>query len=140
MRCLSGRPIQNGKFEDGFEFYNFWLPNEEERVRAAFLGAIDLTETTMCALSGTSGENMPFGEDDPSFKRYFNPGDLNTFGAIIQRLLAVLGALGTIAIRQCIEASSYSSFMEMVLTMIQKTFRYQLPVLWWPWWLHLGIQ
>lgn len=99
------RTFPDWKFEDGFEFYNFWTYNEEQMVRAAFMGAIDLMQTTMLVLSGTSGENVPFGENDPSFKRYFNPGDLNTFGAIIQRLLAVLGAPGTSAIRQCIEAT-----------------------------------
>lgn len=93
------------KFEEGFEFYNFWTTNEEKMVRVALLGAIELMTTTMRVLSGESGENLPYGENDPSFKRYFNPGDLNTFGAVIQRLLAVLGAPGTSPIRQCIEAS-----------------------------------
>ena len=71
----------------------------------ALTGVIDLLETTMKVLSGTTGEGLPFGEEDPSFQRYFRKGDLDQVGAIFQRVLGVLGAPGTSAIRQCIEAS-----------------------------------
>lgn len=74
-------------------------------VRRAFLGVIDLLTTTMKILGGNPWDSQASGTTDPSFLRYFNPGDLNTFGAILQRLLAVLGAPNTEGIRRCIEAT-----------------------------------
>jgi len=99
------RTPPNWKFEDQFEFYGFWLANEEYVVSNALTGVMDLLETTMKVLSGTSGEGLPFGEEDPSFQRYFRTGDLDQVGAVFQRILGILGAPGTSAIRQCIEAS-----------------------------------
>ncbi|KAK5945287.1 hypothetical protein PMZ80_002491 [Knufia obscura] len=101
LPTIQPRTPPDWKFEDQFEFYGFWLPNEELIVSNALTGVMDLLETTMKVLSGTSGE----GEEDPSFQRYFRKGDLDQVGAIFQRVLAVLGAPGTSAIRQCIEAS-----------------------------------
>lgn len=73
--------------------------------RRAFLGVIDLLAVTMKILGGNPWDNAPPGLTDPSFLRYFNPEDLNTFGAVLQTLMAVLGAPNTDAIRQCVEAT-----------------------------------
>jgi len=102
---LQRRTPPDWKFEDQFEFYGFWLLNEEHIVSNALTGVMDLLETTMKVLSGTSGEGLPYGEEDPSFQRYFRKGNLDQVGAIFQRVLGILGAPGTSAIRQCIEAS-----------------------------------
>lgn len=102
---LQRRTPPDWKFEDQFEFYGFWLLNEEYIVSNALTGVMDLLETTMKVLSSTSGEGLPYGEEDPSYQRYFRKGDLHQVGAIFQRVLGILGAPGTSAIRQCIEAS-----------------------------------
>lgn len=73
--------------------------------RRAFLGIIDLLAVTMKVIGGNPWDKEPPGITDASFLRYFNAEDLNTFGAILQRLMAVLGAPNTDAIRQCIEAT-----------------------------------
>lgn len=81
---LQPRTPPNWKFEDQFEFYGFWLPNEEIIVSNALTGVMDLLQTTMKVLSGTSGEGLPVGEYDPSFQRYFRKGDLDQIGAIFK--------------------------------------------------------
>lgn len=73
--------------------------------RRAFIGVMDLLTVTMKVLGGNPWDKNPPGVTDPSFLRYFSPGDLNTFGAVLQTMLAVLGAPNTDAVRQCIEAT-----------------------------------
>lgn len=68
-------------FEDWLVFNGLWSPNEKAIVKNALLGAVDMLQVTMDALSGYTGES------DLSFQRYFRPGDLTTVRAIFQRML-----------------------------------------------------
>lgn len=51
-----------------------------------------LIQTTLNVVNGFESDGLPLGEDSPSWKRYFKPGDMVTFQFVFGRLQAVLGA------------------------------------------------
>lgn len=73
-------------------------------IKEAVAGAIDIVQIALRGLGGDLGDSGPHGEDDPSYKRYFDPGYLKVVGGVYQSILAALGAPNTQAIRDCISA------------------------------------
>ncbi|KAK5945288.1 hypothetical protein PMZ80_002492 [Knufia obscura] len=86
---------------DYFEYHAFPNPNTQNMVSQALLGAQIMLYTALQTIgAGPPTPNPP--ATNPSFLRYFNPGDVLTVGSILQGLLAVLGAPDTGVIRDCL--------------------------------------
>ena len=95
---IQARQDTDWKPDDAFEYWYQWTENEKNIVRTALVGIMDLATTTIRTISAT----LP--SMDPSFTRYFRDEDLNAFGAVLQRVMAILGVPIYSGVRNCIFA------------------------------------
>lgn len=91
-------------FEDSFEWRGPWTQNEKAMVIAAAIGAADMMSVTLNVLTGKETDGLPQGEQDPSFSRYFRPGDMRRFQTAVEAQLGFLGCPYYSAQRKCIPA------------------------------------